>query len=128
MLTSGFCNIKTLLDNKVFRLTSSLDAPMSNSSYTLHFESQFTYGSCEHFFHFMWGYFLPAIHRISEEQDKDNTYIFRSCGPFMDEHIHAVMQANQIKYRIEAKDFSCDASEDIFLPRWDVCLLKPLWF
>jgi hypothetical protein len=104
-----------------------LDNPMSNSSFTLHFESRFIYGSCEHFFHFMWGYFLPALHLIARDEGKKHTYIFRSCGPLMDQHIHAVMQANHLKYSIEAKDFTSTDSEDIVLPRWDVRLIMPLW-
>lgn len=99
---------------------------MSNRSLILQFESRFHYGSCEHFFHFTWGYLLPAVHLISQNLHEKNKYIFRSCGPLMDLRIHEVMQACKINYEIKPKDFICEINETLVLPRWDVCLLKPL--
>lgn len=99
---------------------------MSNRSVILQFESRFHYGSCEHFFHFTWGYLLPAVHFISQHPDKERTYLFRSCGPLMDLRIHEVMQACKVNYEIMPKDFTSTTSETLVLPRWDVYLLKPL--
>lgn len=99
---------------------------MSNRSVILQFESRFRYGSCEHFFHFIWGYLLPAVHFISQHLDKKETYLFRSCGPLMDLRIHEVMQTCKVNYEIKPKDFTNEASEILMLYRWDVCLLKPL--
>jgi hypothetical protein len=99
---------------------------MSKRSFILQFEPLFIYGSCEHFFHFIWGYLLPAVHFISQNLHEEKKYIFRSCGPLMDLHIHEVMQACKVNYEIKPKDFTCGTSETLVLPRWDVFLLRPL--
>lgn len=90
------------------------------------FEAGFKYGSCEHFFHFMWGYLLPAVHYITQHKNEERHYIFRSCGPLMDLRIHEVMRALKVKYTVESKNFTSESCEAHLLKRWDVCLLKPL--
>jgi hypothetical protein len=58
--------------------------------YLLAFDERRDTGVREHFFHFMWGYLLPATHAIIEIQaDRESAgpsqeFIFVSCGPVMD--------------------------------------------
>src|SRR5438093_24212 len=59
-------------------------------NYLLAFDGRRGTGVREHFFHFLWGYLLPAAHDIIELQSDclshplENEFIFVSCGPVMD--------------------------------------------
>lgn len=94
----------------------------------LHFDDRVDFGSPEHFFHFMWGYLLPAAHEILERlgagagQEK---YVFTSCGPKMDPLIAEVAHCLGIRFAIENPNSACDNLHVLTVPRWDVFMLRP---
>lgn len=88
-------------------------------------------GSKEHFFHFFWGYLLPAMReilRINEETDSDNTFILESCGPVMDPIMAEASRLLDVKIEF-SKGSNSDVYKTILLLRWDRILrLCTDWF
>ena len=81
----------------------------------------------EHFFHFIWGYFLPCLSFIlsNESPDRGNTmYFLRSCGPKMDPFYKEIFSLFDINYEIQKED-TLEQSDltKIIIPRWDMVLV-----
>jgi Glycosyltransferase 61 len=111
----------------------------ARSRYYLRFDAGVTYGSPKHFFHFMWGYLLPAIYTINASTNPESSqYLFRSCGPVMDELTREVMSLCRYRFSIVPNilDDPNDVNENIgkrrrvsqtiqvIVPRWDIGLLR----
>ena len=83
-------------------------------------------GSVEHFFHFMWGYFLPAVEYILKDISGGGAargYHFHSCGPVMDIIIEELCPLFNFNFEIERrKSLDKSAMEKVRLPRWDARL------
>jgi hypothetical protein len=60
------------------------------TDFPLNYDASVPFGSCEHYYHFLWGYLLPAFHEMiaiesnAEALDSKRRYLLRSCGPLMD--------------------------------------------
>ena len=81
----------------------------------------------EHFFHFIWGYFLPSLSFIMSNESsvrKNTTYCLRSCGPLMDPFYKEIFSLFDINYEIQ-KEKILDQSglTKIIIPRWDMILV-----
>jgi len=98
----------------------------------MEFDNNIQFGSREHYFHFMWGYLLPAVNLIINDEESKlsvsatrNKYFFRSCGPIMDILLNEFLLFHNINYEIINRDsvnlFDCSR---IFVPRWDVWLIN----
>ena len=77
----------------------------------LHFDNRMDNGSPEHFFHFMWGYLLPAAHETLERLSagaRREKFVFTSCGPKMDRLIAEVAHCLGIRFAIENPNPACD--------------------
>ncbi len=98
--------------------------------YYLKFDNDIQFGSPEHFWHFMWGYLLPAVNEIliieSNESSKKTSkiYIFRSCGPVMNKLINEVLSICKFNYKIIESDSLYNEYDitNIIVPRWDIWL------
>ena len=89
------------------------------------FDTRISYGSKEHFFHFMWGYLLPAISFILNQADKGrNRYYFESCGPVMDRLTKEMIDLLEIDASILANQNVEFIQEPCVVPRWDIHLLR----
>lgn len=99
------------------------DYEMNLENKYLLFDEDINYGSCEHFFHFMWGYFLPALfYSLTIEGKGDFLFVFRSCGPVMDSLISEIYKVLGLNLKILAKeDFTKEQvkGELVVIDRWD---------
>ncbi len=91
----------------------------------LRFDTRPPFGSRQHYFHFMWGYLMPALNRTLVEPKPGCVYELDSCGPVMDERIREVVDWLGAPFRIRASgqdggDLQPDAGECV--PRWDFWL------
>jgi len=96
----------------------------------LKFDNSVRWGSPDHFFHFMWGYLLPALNEIVNIQSDTyskrvaNKFFFRSCGPVMDRLINEMGSLYDCNFEI--KETNVLNAEDhltkIVVPRWDIWL------
>lgn len=97
------------------------------TSYCLRFDRRITYGSPEHFFHFMWGYLLPAVHMmIAGTLPVKSRFVFSSSGPVMDELTSDLMNLFDQAYSIVQKSAAGEPQSctEITVPRWDIGLLR----
>ena len=101
------------------------------TDFPLNYDSSVPFGSCEHYYHFLWGYLLPAVHEMiaiesnADALDSKRRYLLRSCGPLMDPITreafslfkcdHEIVRATQLK--------ELESSKEVLVPRWDVRLL-----
>ena len=105
---------------------SKSDAPQE---FYLEFNNDISFGSSEHFYHYMWGYLLPSIHEITKLKSqnlllRNLTILFKSCGPVIDNITHEVATLLKYTYRIipgKTKAVSRNVKK-ISVPRWDVWL------
>jgi hypothetical protein len=78
-------------------------------------------GSKEHFFHFVWGYLLPATRemlRINEETGRSNSFVMESCGPLMDEL--TIETAYKLGLDIYCRELSdTEIKDGLLVERWD---------
>lgn len=98
--------------------------------YYLKFDNSIGYGSPEHFFHFMWGYLLPALNEILNIESHNylkrvsKVFFVRSCGPVMNELLDEMFSLYNCNFEIfEQNDL--DAANNfatIMVPRWDIWL------
>lgn len=80
-------------------------------------------GPKQNFFHYLWGYLMPAILFIHKKGAADH-YIFHSCGPVMDEMASSFMNHLQLKFDIlSQKAFDELQGTAILLDRLDSTLL-----
>mgnify|MGYP000110463970 CR=1 FL=1 len=98
---------------------------MTSKTTFLLFDNRIDYGSPEHFFHFMWGYLLPAI-SIIQKKDRAQSYIMTSCGPLMDVLTNDIMKYLTYSVEIIKDDAIHDVEIQIITPRWDISALQPL--
>jgi len=104
---------------------------MKPQQYFMKFDNNIKFGSPEHYFHFMWGYLLPGVHQIFNIEEKirnssvtKNRYIFKSCGPVMNNVLDEFLQFHNINYEIsKIKGVDKNKISKIFVPRWDVWLI-----
>ena len=95
--------------------------------YHVTYDRRVTCGSPEHFFHFLWGYLLPALHVIHTATDTESSrYLFRSCGPVMDALTSEVMHLFKYPFRIVSSPSNEDANGTtrLLIPRWDLGLYR----
>lgn len=91
------------------------------------FDRRVPYGSCEHFFHFMWGYLLPSIHIISTSENTDSCrYFLSSCGPVMNKVLREIMHLCGYHFRIIPNQTDEHDGSQVMIPRWDISLLHLL--
>lgn len=98
-------------------------------SISLSFDNRTAYGSKEHFFHFLWGYLLPAVYQIkAQEKQRVNQqlYCFETCGPVMDCLSQEVINQLALPAEIAHSSHSGKFSKLITVPRWDLYLLRDL--
>ncbi|HZP14075.1 MAG TPA: glycosyltransferase 61 family protein [Nevskiaceae bacterium] len=83
-------------------------------------------GSVEHFYHFMWGYLLPAAfeylrNEAARSPRSSTRFLFRSCGPVMDRRLEEVFNRLSAHFAILGEQqLDDDPSLDVIvLPRWD---------
>ncbi|MBZ9610351.1 glycosyltransferase 61 family protein [Rheinheimera maricola] len=98
----------------------------SNKSIVLRFDDRFELGSCEHFFHFMWGYLLPSVYIISSRTRPGNQYIFMTCGPLMDPILQEALSSLGVNCSILTQLPSGNDYNVIWVSRWDMYMLKPM--
>jgi len=92
------------------------------------FDDTVDYGSPEHFYHFMWGYLLPAVHEILgqlDTEDRRERFVFTSCGPKMDPLIAEVAGCLGIRIAIEHQKQPDENAQVLVVPRWDLFILRP---
>ena len=102
------------------------------TNYYLKFDKKTLRGTPEHYWHFMWGYLLPALNEIINiEQDINSknvskTFLFRSCGPVMNNLINEMLLLYNCNYKILEKDVLDTGNHfaTIMIPRWDVWLMN----
>src|SRR5690242_1545066 len=88
----------------------------------LAFDGRKSTGVREHFFHFLLGYLLPAVHVILDDRSsREDEFIFVSCGPMMDEKTVEMARLLGIRYGIVPHE---DAGRilgttRVTVPRWD---------
>jgi hypothetical protein len=86
------------------------------------------YGSPEHFYHFMWGYLLPAMYEILQRLgtgERCETFVFTTCGPKMDPLIGEVARYLGIDFAIEDRSLVQENESTFTVPRWDLYILRP---
>jgi len=88
------------------------------------FNTESTYGSKQHFFHFLMGYLLPALHQyLSGKQD--HRMILSSCGPVMDQVTHDLLGHLAIPYQISnPANVGPESDARQLVPRWDLYMLQ----
>jgi len=97
-------------------------------TYFIKFNNRIKWGSSEHFFHFMWGYLLPALNEINQINESSKTtndkFLFSSCGPIMDKLTCEILSLFQYNYEIidKSSNRTEDHSVQILVPRWDIWL------
>ena len=98
--------------------------------YLLSFDARRGTGVREHFFHYMWGYLLPAVHAILEIRSGargkagENEYVFASCGPVMDARTEEMARLLGVPHSI-VRDERCASGPEtsvVTVARWDVFL------
>lgn len=110
----------------------------ASRKYFLEFDERIRWGSAEHFFHFMWGYLLPALHEIATiESDADlkkyrRKYYFRSCGPVINKLINEMLSLYEYDYKIVREHLPGKLLKRVLgmggnftkiaVPRWDLVL------
>jgi len=97
--------------------------------YLLAFDARRGVGQQEHFFHFMWGYLLPAVHEIIKLQshrpahsaEDEAEFIFTSCGPVMDAKTAEMARLLGVEYSIvqDEREARQPETTNIVVPRWD---------
>jgi len=95
--------------------------------YVLAFDARRGTGVREHFFHFMWGYLLPAAHAIihlqshTVPQQPQDEFIFGSCGPVMDTKIAEMARLLGVEYSIvqDEREARTPGTTTIVVRRWD---------
>src|SRR5262249_14024358 len=86
----------------------------------------------EHFFHFMWGYLLPAASAIIDMQAGASTdrvrgeFVFSSCGPVMDAKTAAMARLLGIESSIvrDERESHRPGTVSVPVPRWDAFLCE----
>jgi hypothetical protein len=93
----------------------------------LRLDESIRFGSVEHFYHFMWGYLLPACFAVLREDlsrkgASAERFVLRSCGPLMDPLIRELFDEMGCDIRIDDKHvLETDTGLDfVTVPRWDV--------
>jgi len=89
-------------------------------------------GVQEHFFHFMWGYLLPAASAIIDMQAGASTYrvrdefVFSSCGPVMDAKTAEMARLLEIESSIvhDEREGRRPGTVTVPVPRWDAFLCE----
>ncbi len=88
----------------------------------LRFDERRPFGNHQHYFHFVWGYLLPALDRILQNavRDAGHVYELESCGPVMDPRIRELAAWLEPSLRIvdAAQQGETSATEQL-VPRWD---------
>ncbi len=94
------------------------------------FDESADFGSVEHYFHFIWGYLLPALNEIIKidsdaHKKRIAEYHFRSCGPIMDTLIDELLSFYTIDYKIMSLIMldNDNNNREILVPRWDKWLI-----
>jgi hypothetical protein len=95
----------------------------------LKYDTHLRYGSNEHYFHFLWGYLLPALHYMldakNDQEINNSSFVFESCGPLMDPVIKEALGIFGLSARIVPKDqFKPAIQDQVIIPRWDIYLLR----
>ena len=96
-------------------------------NYLLAFDGRRGTGVREHFFHFLWGYLLPAAHDIIELQSDclshplENEFIFVSCGPVMDTKTAEMAGFLGVEYSIvrDEREARKPGTTNLVVRRWD---------
>ncbi len=88
----------------------------------LRFDDRRPFGSPQHYFHFVWGYLLPALDRILQDavRDAGHVYELQSCGPMMDPRSRELAGWLEPSLRIvDAMQPGEAATAGQLVPRWD---------
>ncbi len=89
----------------------------------LRWDGRVRYGSREHYYHFLLGYLLPALHLIAV-RDRRERYVFETCGPVMDPLIDEAMTLAGIASWEIVPELATAKGPAVTVPRWDVGLLR----
>lgn len=96
--------------------------------YFLEFDEATSYGSREHFHHFLLGYLLPALHEAIRIETRgapsqhDRKYLTRSCGPLMDPVAAEMFALHGLTHETLPADRPWKGTS-VLAPRWDSDLL-----
>lgn len=92
----------------------------------LRFDDRRPWGSRQHYFHFLWGYLLPALDQVLLDlrEAPARAYALQSCGPVMDQRIREIGAWLAPSLRIVETEPSAGgaAFDERFVPRWDLWL------
>jgi hypothetical protein len=103
---------------------------MGRRRYLLAFDARRGTGVREHFFHYMWGYLLPAVHAILEirfrerGEAEENEYVFVSCGPIMDVKTEEMARLLGVQHSFVQDERHASGPETtvVTVARWDLFL------
>lgn len=78
-------------------------------------------GSRHHYFHFLWGYLLPAAHWVlSRKSEAPESVQMLSCGPEMDRILREAMAMVGVQVDVQAAP--PEGRSHVPMPRWDLVL------
>lgn len=85
-------------------------------------------GSVQHYWHFMFGYFLPMVDHIAASGRTGKTYLVESCGPLMDTVLLAGLRSLEAEFCIVDKNEIAERFPGVprvDLEHWDKYTLDP---
>jgi hypothetical protein len=91
----------------------------------LEFDARRPFGNAQHYFHFMWGYLLPALDRILSDLPGPPSPGFevQSCGPVMDPRLRELAGWLDVPIRFAGAEEAEGRPVRVELvPRWDLWL------
>jgi len=89
-------------------------------------DHRFSFGSKEHYFHYVMGYAAPAISYLVEKKLLGAKVYFESCGEVMDPRTHDFGELFHLDYEIVGPLDSAPKAVDVVITPWDVILHKPV--
>lgn len=103
-------------------LTAAPDVAQTSTVY-LEYDDSLAYGSREHYFHYLWGYLLPALHWWIEQGDAAPARLcFMTCGPSMDPLTVEASTLMGLPFEIVTEP--PEGARRVTLTRWDGILYR----
>lgn len=94
------------------------------ATHQLAWDGRVSFGSRQHFYHFLLGYLLPALH-VVRTHGRDRHYVLESCGPVMDPLIDDAMALlGVVHWSVDSTVARDSIAARLVVPRWDVRLLR----
>jgi hypothetical protein len=94
------------------------------ATHQLAWDGRVAFGSRQHFYHFLLGYLLPALHLV-RTHGRDRHYVLDSCGPVMDVLIDDAMALLGVElWSVDSTVAAERVTARLVVPRWDIRLLR----